>query len=110
MESDDLLHATGGDRARARLLRQVLTRLSQGTGGERLREMADDVLAGRLSLSDAMASPYYGEAVQEQTTEFLEWHQRLSDEERAEHVRRGEAEIERLRDEIDAESAQVRKR
>lgn len=53
---------TRGNEARHRALRQALARLATGAAGDDLQEMAQEVLAGRITLRQAMHSCAYAEA------------------------------------------------
>jgi hypothetical protein len=103
-EDGELLAGAGGDRARARILSQLLQHLSKNSPDERLREMASGVLSGQLTLSEAVGSSYYGEAIAKQTAGFSAWYDSLSESERAEQAQNAAAEIAKVRDEIDRET------
>ena len=109
MEDGELLNATGGDRARARILGQLLQHLSRNSPDERLREMASGVLKGEVSLADAVGSSAYGEAIGQRAAGFTAWYESLSDTERAEQAEAGAAEIAKVRDEMDRENAAQRR-
>ncbi|GIG91018.1 hypothetical protein [Plantactinospora endophytica] len=100
-QDGELLDAAGGDRARARILGQLLQHIARNSPDERLREMASDVVDGRISLAEAVGSAYYGEAIAKQAAGFATWYDSLSETERREQAEAGAAEIAKVRDEID---------
>lgn len=58
----ELRDMAGGDLGRYQLLRDSLRRLAAGAAGPDLAEMAREVLAGRVTLRQAMNSRAYAEA------------------------------------------------
>ncbi|MEV4708808.1 hypothetical protein [Actinoplanes sp. NPDC049316] len=108
MYDADFLDAAGGDRARARILHGLLQQVARHGTDERLREMAGEVLKGTVSLADAAASSYYGEAIRQQATGFADWYHGLSETERGEQERAAAAAVAAVREEIDREAAAAR--
>lgn len=100
----DLTDLTGGDEARARALRKSLQRLA---GGEHvsapLREMANEVLAGRIGLRDAMRINSYSEALGEQVAQGSREYQELPPEEVERQKQAAEEYLEAQRAEIEEE-------
>lgn len=62
----------GRSRGEQQLVEQLLIHLQRETDDERLRDLASDVLGGRLSLREAMASSVYAEAVVLAVNEYRE--------------------------------------
>ncbi|WP_338701163.1 hypothetical protein V2W30_29260 [Streptomyces sp. Q6] len=74
---------TCGDRARARALRKSLQRLADGRApDDPLREMAREVLSGRVGLREAARIPAYAEALGERMKQGWREFDQLSPEER----------------------------
>jgi hypothetical protein len=90
-----------GDPGRVRLLRKSLRALAEGAGGPALREMARDVLAGRIGLRDAALSSYYGAELLPHAERSIERWQGLTEQERTRLVASGAAAMEKLRAEED---------
>ncbi|GAA3370110.1 hypothetical protein GCM10020367_15440 [Streptomyces sannanensis] len=70
------------DLAHARVLKTSLEVLANGGAGPVLREMAREVLAGRLGLREAMHAPEYAEALGERVRDVTTAWERLPAEER----------------------------
>lgn len=62
----------GRSHGEQQLVERLLTHLQREADDARLRELASDVLGGRLSLREAMASPVYAEAVAPAMEEYSE--------------------------------------
>jgi hypothetical protein len=103
-DDSELLDMTRQDPAQARLLRKSLEQLASGRGGDALKEMAQDVLAGRSSLRDAARVTAYSEEILTQASPMTERWAALSDAERAELAAEGERQIAATQAEIDEES------
>ncbi|MFI0911217.1 MULTISPECIES: hypothetical protein [Streptomyces] len=82
----------GRDRARARVVHEALRHLAGGSGGEVLREMAQEVLSGRMRLHEAVRVGAYSEALTESVETAQAAWESLSPEERE----RGTAEARRF--------------
>lgn len=80
----DLASVAHGDPGVTRVLRQALQRLSGGVAGDELREMANDVLAGRAGLRTLALSRAYGAHLEGGLERFLEYYATLSPEQRRE--------------------------
>lgn len=88
-----------GDPGVARALRQAMERLAGGAAGDELREMADEVLAGRVGLRRAVLSRAYGEHLAAGLRAFAEQMERLSPQERQELREAGRARLRQLAEE-----------
>ncbi|MEV0092323.1 hypothetical protein [Streptomyces sp. NPDC050738] len=102
-DDSELLEMTRQDPAQARLLRKSLEELSSGRGGDALKEMAQDVLAGRSSLRDAARVSAYSEEILTQAAPMTARWAALSEAERAELAAEGERQIAAAQAEIDEE-------
>ncbi|MFM9369505.1 hypothetical protein [Streptomyces sp. Da 82-17] len=89
----------------AALLRKSLERLSQGVAGDTAKEMAQEVLAGRISLRDAVQIRAYSEALADGMRTFQEKWAEMSDSEREEAALQGERQRAEERAEIAKEQA-----
>jgi hypothetical protein len=98
---EDLVDIAGGDRARARLLQESLRRLADGAGGADLREVARDVIDGRVDRRAAMLSASYSNAIQEKTQAFAAWFNDLTPEEREAQAAMGRETLMKVREQID---------
>jgi hypothetical protein len=94
----DLLALTHGDPARARVLREALQHLRRDNQPE-LRELAEEVLAGRTRVRAAMLSDTYAGALAERREAFVDWYKQLSP-----------AELQQQRDEARAQLDELRER
>ncbi|MBB1256603.1 hypothetical protein H3146_25120 [Streptomyces sp. OF3] len=79
------------DPADARSLRNSLELLRKGAAGPILKEMAEEVLSGRLSLRQAVNVSSYAEAGLAESRDFQEKWAAMSDAEREELAAQGEA-------------------
>jgi hypothetical protein len=66
-------------RLQKKLLHGALKRLAAGAGGSALREMADDVLAGRADLREALGHRFYADEMGARATAFQQWFECMSD-------------------------------
>jgi hypothetical protein len=89
---DELRSIARGDAAKEQLLRDSLRRLAEGAAGPELREMAHEVMAGRVTLRQAMLSRVYSEALWPYAERLLRWREDL----RAEEDQRGAGDPARL--------------
>ncbi|MBO0653132.1 MULTISPECIES: hypothetical protein [Streptomyces] len=64
--------APGRDETQARVVHRALRHLADGSAGEVLREMAREVLSGRLGLDEAVRVGAYAEALGERTRPLRE--------------------------------------
>ncbi|MFM9366660.1 hypothetical protein [Streptomyces sp. Da 82-17] len=102
-DDSELLDMSQGDPAQARLLRKSLETLAAGHGGDALKEMARDVLAGRSSLREAANVSAYSEQLIEQARPMAEKWASMSELEREEVAAEGRRAIAAEQDEIDGE-------
>jgi hypothetical protein len=72
------------------VVRRQLTQLAAQADRPELRDMARDVLAGKVDLRGAMLSSRYEDVLNEGMSRFSTWYQNLTSEERTEQVRRAE--------------------
>ncbi|MEV6741678.1 MULTISPECIES: hypothetical protein [unclassified Streptomyces] len=93
------------DPARARALRKSLQKLA-GSGDETLREMAREVLAGRVGLRQAMRTGAYREALHERATLGKRAYEQMSAEERRAAEAEGQRQLDEYQKEIDREQAE----
>jgi hypothetical protein len=93
----EIMDVAGQDPARAVVLSLSLRRLSSGASGEVLKEMADAILSGRMSLRQAAASDAYSEAFAKGFDGFWARYERMSESERRRAVERGDAQLRRIR-------------
>ena len=84
----DSLDVTQGS-TQATLLRKSLEQLRNHSSNSAVKEMADDVLADRISLRDAANVEAYGEAFAEESQNFKEYWDSLSNVEREELAAEG---------------------
>lgn len=87
----------------ARVLRESLEKLAGGASNDTLKEMAKEVLSGRVGLREAVSVPAYGEALLEGGRPFREEWDKLSDTDRARLAAEGEREYEAKRQEMEEE-------
>ncbi|MCP2323378.1 hypothetical protein HDA40_001885 [Hamadaea flava] len=84
-----IAHEPDPDRQLQRkLLEGALKRLAAGAGGPTLREMANDILAGRADLREAVGHGFYTSELAARATAFQQWLADMSDGDRAELERR----------------------
>ncbi|GHK04775.1 hypothetical protein SY2F82_65720 [Streptomyces sp. Y2F8-2] len=102
---DDEFLDIAKDPARARALRKSLQRLA-GSGDETLREMAREVLTGRVGLRQAMRTGAYREALQESATLGRRAYEQMSAEERRAAEAQGQRQLDEYQKEIDREQAE----
>lgn len=70
--------------------RKQLDLLAEQTRHPELRDMARDVLSGRVNLRGALSDPRVSVVLDDQVGRFSAWYRELPPEERAEHERRAE--------------------
>jgi hypothetical protein len=105
---DEEFIAIARDPARARALRETLRKLARAGGGSgdgALREMAREVLAGRVGLREAMQVGPYREALRERAGAGARAYEDMSAAERAAAEAEGRRRLEAYREEIDRERA-----
>ncbi|MFJ5535374.1 hypothetical protein [Streptomyces sp. NPDC093261] len=95
------------DPARARALRKSLQRLADSKD-ETLREMAREVLAGRVGLRQAVRTRAYREALQEKAGMGMRAYERMNAEERSAAEAQGLMQLDAYQKEIDQERVERR--
>lgn len=93
----EIMDVAGRDPARAVVIGLTLRRFASGASGELLKEMADAVLSGRVSLRQAAASDAYGQAIATGFDRFWSRYERLSESQRRRAVEAGDAQLARIR-------------
>ncbi|MFI7387103.1 hypothetical protein [Streptomyces sp. NPDC049813] len=91
------------DPVQQRLLRKALEIFRRGEAGPALKEMAQEVLAGRVGLREAARIPAYAEAVIDRGQDFRQRWDAMSDAERETLLRQGEHQVAEERASLKAE-------
>ncbi|MFJ9416202.1 hypothetical protein ACIRPT_18755 [Streptomyces sp. NPDC101227] len=91
------------DPAEARVLRRSLELIARGGAGDTLKEMAQEVLSGRIGLRQATQTSGYGDALLEKG-QWAEWNE-MSDAERHARAVEGEKALDAERREMAEERA-----
>ncbi|MFE4575040.1 hypothetical protein [Streptomyces chartreusis] len=102
-DDSELLEMSQGDPAQARLLRKSLETLAAGHGGDALKEMAQEVLSGRVGLRDAANVSAYADQLVDQAAPMAEKWAALSEVEREELAAEGRRAIAAEQEQIDEE-------
>ncbi|MEU0744203.1 hypothetical protein [Streptomyces sp. NPDC006134] len=97
VDESEFLEMTQQDAVQARILRQSLEHLASGLGGDTLKEMAQEVLSGRMGLREAAHVSAYAEQAVEQAAPLAEKWASLSDSERDALAAEGERRFEEER-------------
>ncbi|MDG4859379.1 hypothetical protein P8605_14615 [Streptomyces sp. T-3] len=108
-DDSELLEMTEQDPAQARLLRQSLEHLSSGRAGDALKEMAQDVLAGRAGLRESVEVSAYSDQLFAQAAPMVEKWAALSEEERDALAAQGERQLAEERERAEAEQREALK-
>ncbi|MGW1839936.1 hypothetical protein [Streptomyces sp. NPDC002067] len=95
------------DPAQARILRKALERLAEGGAGDTLKEMAQEILSGRVGLREASKISAYSEALVTGMQPFKEKWDETSDSERQNLAAEGERRLEEERQEIAKEQREA---
>ncbi|MGA5564684.1 hypothetical protein ACPCUV_26435 [Streptomyces platensis] len=95
-----------GSPAEARAIRKALEMVAGGGAGGTLKEMAQEVLTGRIGLREALNVSAYAEQMVEQTQSVRERWDGLSEHEREAMAAAGEKYLEEQQREIDGERAE----
>ncbi|TSB25573.1 hypothetical protein [Streptomyces benahoarensis] len=95
------------DPAQARILRKALERLAEGGAGDTLKEMAQEVLSGRVGLREASTISAYSDALVTGMQPFKEKWDQTSDSERQNLAAQGERHLEEERQEIAKEQREA---
>ncbi|GAO08893.1 hypothetical protein TPA0598_04_05290 [Streptomyces lydicamycinicus] len=90
------------DPARARVMRTALEQIAAGGRAGPLKEMAEEVLSGRLGLRQATTISAYADPLIEEFQTFKQEWDSLSEKEREERAAEGARYIEDQRQELDA--------
>ncbi|GAA4610395.1 hypothetical protein BJY16_007822 [Actinoplanes octamycinicus] len=77
------IEVTAGSPKVARAVKDGLERLSDGSGGPELQEIARDLLDGRITLGDLTRTRAYSVVLMDQLRRYREWQANLSAAERA---------------------------
>lgn len=99
-DQEPMIDVAGGDPALSRHLRNCLKVLRDRTDDPEFRELADDIMAGRRGLRDAVASPAFAQAVNPQVERFAQRYEQLSDVERERLAAEGERQFAEQREQI----------
>jgi len=90
--TNELAELSGGDIGRSKALYDNLSRLAKEPDGF-LREMANAVLKGEISLRDATSSDLYGSELINRFQGFWATYQQMTPEEREQLVARGQQDL-----------------
>ncbi|GAB1691687.1 hypothetical protein [Krasilnikovia sp. M28-CT-15] len=99
-EAEPLLDVAQGDPALSQHLRNSLRLLRDRADDAEFRQLADDILAGRRGLREAIASPALARVLDPRVDEFAERYDQLSAQERAELAAEGERQFGDLREQL----------
>lgn len=103
VDDSEFLEMTQQDHAQAKILRQSLEHLASGLGGNALKEMAQEVLSGRMGLREAANVSAYAEEAVQQSAPLAEKWAAMSDRERDELAADGEHRLEEQRRQLEEE-------
>ncbi|MFI7412258.1 hypothetical protein ACIBU0_26650 [Streptomyces sp. NPDC049627] len=103
VDDSEFLEMTQQDPAQAKILRQSLEHLASGLGGDALKEMAQEVLSGRMGLREAANVSAYAEQAVETAAPLAEKWASMSDRERDELAAEGERRLAEERRQLDEE-------
>ncbi|TXS42011.1 hypothetical protein EAO75_34070 [Streptomyces sp. uw30] len=103
VDDSEFLEMTQQDPAQAKILKQSLEHLASGLGGPALKEMAQEVLSGRMGLREAANVSAYAEEAVERSAPLAEKWASMSDSEREALAVDGERRIEEERRQLDEE-------
>lgn len=87
------------DPVEQRLLREALQEQAQDDSDPLARDMARDVLAGNITLYEAVGSSVYGEVFAQRAQEYTTWWHDLSEEDRERLAAEGRAALQQAREE-----------
>ncbi|MEU6147594.1 hypothetical protein ABZ848_45505 [Streptomyces sp. NPDC047081] len=91
------------DPAEARAMRKALQQIAGGGAGEALKEMAKEVLSGRVGLRQATQTSGYTDALAEKVQPFREQWDAMSETERQSRAAEGQRALDEYRREIEEE-------
>ncbi|WP_405589871.1 hypothetical protein [Streptomyces sp. NBC_01092] len=103
VDDSEFLEMTQQDPAQAKILKQSLEHLASGLGGPALKEMAQEVLSGRMGLREAANVSAYAEEAVERSAPLAEKWASMSDSEREALAVDGERRLEEERRQLDEE-------
>ncbi|MFE9441503.1 hypothetical protein ACFYO2_21390 [Streptomyces sp. NPDC006602] len=103
VDDSEFLEMTQQDPAQAKILRQSLEHLASGLGGDALKEMAQEVLSGRMGLREAANVSAYAEQAVEQAAPLAEKWASMSDSAREALAAEGEQRLAEERRQFDDE-------
>ncbi|MFJ8633084.1 hypothetical protein [Streptomyces sp. NPDC093568] len=103
VDDSEFLEMTQQDAAQAKILKQSLEHLASGLGGPALKEMAQEVLSGRMGLREAANVSAYAEEAVVQSAPLAEKWAAMSDSEREALAAEGERRLEEERRRLDEE-------
>ena len=103
VDDSEFLEMTQQDPAQAKILRKSLEHLASGLGGPALKEMAQEVLSGRMGLREAADVSAYAEEAVVQSAPLAEKWAAMSDSEREALAADGERRLEEERRQLDDE-------
>ncbi|WP_323369655.1 hypothetical protein [Streptomyces alkaliterrae] len=106
VDDSEFMEFTQNDPVAARRMRLTLEKLAEGGAGDTVKEMAQEVLTGRMGLREAVANPTYAEGLISSMQPFKEKWDELSDDQRAELAAEGERMIAEQERELREERAQ----
>lgn len=101
--------AIGRDPASAKMLRDSMESLAKIKGDSPLKEMAQEILSGRVGIREAISIPAYAEALTQGIQDFKEKWDGLSDSEREELAAKGEQELSKIEQELSGEQQENRR-
>jgi hypothetical protein len=84
----------------ARVVQRSLQRLATGAAGDALREMAKDVLDGRVSLRDAVTAEAYAGALSERLTSFSQQYEQMPPAERERGAMTIQERLDKIREDL----------
>ncbi|MFK0114263.1 hypothetical protein [Streptomyces sp. NPDC090994] len=112
MDDSEFLEMTQQDPVQARILRESLEHLASGLGGDTLKEMAQEVVSGRMGLREAADVSAYADQAVEQAAPLAEKWASMSDSEREALAAEGQRQLDEQRRALDeerrAEAAETR--
>ncbi|MFF4525587.1 hypothetical protein [Streptomyces bluensis] len=103
VDDSELLEMTQQDPVQAKILRQPLEHLASGLAGGALKEMAQEVISGRMGLREAANVSAYAEQALEQSAPLAEKWASMSDSERDALAAEGERRLEDERRQLDSQ-------
>lgn len=101
VDDSEFLEMTQQDPVQAKILRKSLEHLASGLGGPALKEMAQEVLSGRMGLREAANVSAYAEEAVVQSAPLAEKWASMSDSEREALAADGERRLEEERRQLD---------